>query len=561
MGTGSLIKNLHIKNFILVEELSVNFSSGLTALTGETGSGKSIIITALSLVLGEKTEKKMIRVGETRATITASFSLKKNTEAAVLLRELALDEDEVCILRRVISKNGRSAAFCNAISITIATMQKLGAALMDIHAQHGNTRILDPLYQRGLLDSYGKLENAQRKVKDLYHFWKTTQDALEDLQKQVVDDGKIQLVQYQTEELENARLTPYELENIENEYKLLANSGLVEQNCAEIISILEDDSSELQSLLKGAASRADILVKTLPAAKNLRTLLEQADISLGEALQEAETIAKSINCDPEKLNHLDNRLTELHNLARKHHVPMTELSDKYNSLLDELKHLTSIDGQLAETEENAKNLLKKFLISAEKLSYARQKSAKELNTSISASMRQLDMPHGLFQVKISKYKTDIPRPNGLEQIAFNVTTNPDQPLDNMSKVASGGELSRISLAIQATTAKHMSIPAIVYDEVDSGIGGNTAHTVGQNLLEISNYCQIICITHSPQVAGICDHQILVTKEVLGKRTLTQARILSAKERETEISRMLGAKSTTDSSLAHAKDLLKENRSH
>ena len=558
-----MIKNLQIKNFILIDDLNIDFSSGLTALTGETGSGKSIIINALSAVLGQKIDKKMIRIGEPRATVTASFFVQANSEAATILKDLALDEkdeggENECILRRIISENGRSSAYCNSMAITVSTMQRLGNALTDIHSQHQNTRMLNPQYQRGILDAYGRYTETLRKIRELHQDWKTAQNSLDEMRHELIDDGKIELIQYQIEEFENAEISRDEIEHIENDHRLLANSDTIQQTCAEIISILGDDYSQLPKFLKNLASSADTLPPDLPAARNLRSLLGQANMSLTEAQQEVEYIAKSMASDPERLKYLDSRLSALHDLARKHQVPISELLVKYKSLSDDLESLTTRDVQIALTEEKIRETRASFNQTARKLTSARLKSAKKLSQSISTSMQQLDMPHGKFEVHLNTYEDDTPKPNGLDQITFNVSTNPDLPLDNMSHVVSGGELSRISLAIQANTAKHTAVPTVIYDEVDSGIGGDTANTVGQNLLAISEYCQVICITHSPQVASICDHQILVTKELCGKRTVTKARLLDCNERETEISRMLGAKSITVSSLAHAKDLLKRS---
>lgn len=556
-----MIKNLQIKNFILVDDLNIDFSSGLTALTGETGSGKSIIINALSAVLGQKIDKKMVRIGENRAAVTASFFVQANSEAAAILQELALEEkneggENECILRRVISENGRSSAYCNSMAITIGTMQRLGNALTDIHAQHQNSRMLNPQYQREILDAYGKYTQTLSKTRELYQDWKTTQNSLDEMRRELTDDAKIELIRYQIEEFESADISLEEIENIENDHKLLANSDTIQKTCGEMISILGDDYSELPKLLKNLTSSADTLPPDLPAVKNLRSLLEQVDMSLSEVQQELGYIAKSMESDPERLKYLDNRLSELHNLARKHQVPIPELLVKHQSLCDDLESLTTRDTQIALTEEKIRETRAKFGQTARKLTSARLKSAKKLSQSISTSMQQLDMPHGKFKVHLNTSEDDTPKPNGFDQITFNVSTNPDLPLDNMRKVVSGGELSRISLAIQANTAAHTAVQTVIYDEVDSGIGGDTANTVGQNLLTISKYCQLICITHSPQVASFCDYQILVTKELCGKRTVTKARLLDATEREAEISRMLGAKSITPSSLAHAKDLLK-----
>ena len=558
-----MIKNLQIRNFILVDDLNINFSSGLTAITGETGSGKSIIINALSAVLGQKIDKKMIRIGENRAAVTASFFVQENSEAATILQELALDEkneggENECILRRVISENGRSSAYCNSTAITIGTMQRLGNALTDIYAQHQNTRMLNPQYQRGILDACGKYTQTLSETKELYHDWRTAQNSLDEMRHQLIDDGKIELIRYQIEEFESAEISPEEIENIENDHKLLANSDTIQKTCAEMISILGDDYSQLPKLLKNLSYSAEALPPDLPAVRNLRSLLGQANMSLSEAQQEVEYITKSMVSDPERLKYLDSRLSALHDLARKHQVPISELLVKYKSLSDDLESLTTRDVQIALTEEKIRETRASFNQTARKLTSARLKSAKKLSQNISTSMQQLDMPHGKFKVHLSSHEDDTPKPNGLDQITFNVSTNPDLPLDNISKVVSGGELSRISLAIQANTAKHTAVPTVIYDEVDSSIGGDTANTVGENLLAISKYCQLICITHSPQVASICDHQILVTKELSGKRTVTKARLIDSTEREAEISRMLGAKSMTVSSLAHAKELLKRS---
>jgi DNA repair protein RecN (Recombination protein N) len=555
-----LLTTLNVQNLVVVREIEIEFQPGLTVLTGETGAGKSILIEALSLALGERSDSQLIRQGAERAVVTASFDVELQQPALEFLREHALDHGHDCILRRVLNKDGRSRAFCNASQVTVAMLRELAALLIDIHAQHAGQRLLQREYQRQLLDEYGELQEQRSVVAVAYAAWKQAQDELSALETMDMDRARVDLLRYQVDELVNANLDRDELGNIEDEFKKLANSSANLEQSAVIRQALSDDQGGVLNALDIAIAGARTLARNAPEGLNLIALLEQGGIVVSEALGELDSLESGLSADPERLAQLDRRLTELHNLASKHHVTLTDLGARTSDLEVELASYDQRHLKAAELREELSAARARYDDVATSLSIARTGTAKRMNEDISSRMRELGIPHATFAVGIEKTQPELPLSHGHDRVEFSVSTNPKQSPGALNKVASGGELSRITLAIHAATAQHSGVSVAVYDEVDTGIGGNTANIVGRSLRDVARHSQVICITHSPQVASAGEHHVLVDKQVVDGRSETTLRCLDPEARESEIARMLGAAEDTRSGIAHARDLLATARS-
>jgi DNA repair protein RecN (Recombination protein N) len=539
----------------VIEEANADFGKGLTVITGETGSGKSVFLQALGLALGSKADTQMIRSGEERASISATFNLATGSPALSFLEEHQLDQKNECILRRIINRDARSRAFCNETPITLATLEQLGRLLVDVHAQHAGRKIVDSAAQREQLDAYGKLEEKILTVKSVFQEWKSLSEQLKSIDNSDANEARKELLEYQILELEDANLDLDELSSIESEYKMLAKSDGYIASLKEADVILSGNENTVVESLRTVIRYVKQIASEVPAAANLSCLLEQAEMSTEEAIHELGLLGDSLEQDPKRLTYLDDRLRDLHALSRKHGIELQRLNEKYVSLQNELGSLTS---KSAETQSLAKNIVAcrtKFDAAAKILSLARMKVRTRMSKEITEKLKLLDMPYANFEISIHSMTDSEPHSSGVDQVEFLVSTNPESSLCPLGKIASGGELSRISLAVQSSTAAHSQVPCVIYDEVDTGIGGDTANTVGENLLLVASHCQVICITHSPQVAGAGTSHLLMEKKIINKQSSAQVKAVFGKSRESEISRMLGAKKGTTSSIAHARDLI------
>ncbi|MBT4204989.1 MAG: DNA repair protein RecN [Proteobacteria bacterium] len=539
----------------MIEEANADFGKGLTVITGETGSGKSVFLQALGLALGSKADTQMIRSGEERASISATFNLATGSPALSFLEEHQLDQKNECILRRIINRDARSRAFCNETPITLATLEQLGRLLVDVHAQHAGRKIVDSAAQREQLDAYGKLEEKILTVKSVFQEWKSLSEQLKSIDNSDANEARKELLEYQILELEDANLDLDELSSIESEYKMLAKSDGYIASLKEADVILSGNENTVVESLRTVIRYVKQIASEVPAAANLSCLLEQAEMSTEEAIHELGLLGDSLEQDPKRLTYLDDRLRDLHALSRKHGIELQRLNEKYVSLQNELGSLTS---KSAETQSLAKNIVAcrtKFDAAAKILSLARMKVRTRMSKEITEKLKLLDMPYANFEISIHSMTDSEPHSSGVDQVEFLVSTNPESSLCPLGKIASGGELSRISLAVQSSTAAHSQVPCVIYDEVDTGIGGDTANTVGENLLLVASHCQVICITHSPQVAGAGTSHLLMEKKIINKQSSAQVKAVFGKSRESEISRMLGAKKGTTSSIAHARDLI------
>lgn len=551
-----MLTQLTISNFAIVRELEIDFQRGMTAITGETGAGKSIAIDALTLCLGGRSEAAMVRMNMPRADICARFSLADTPSARAWLEENQLDDSNECLLRRVISADGRSRGFINGTAVPLSQLRDLGQLLIQIHGQHAHQLLLKPEHQRHLLDAYGQQQTLLQEMRAAYRQWHHSVRLLADHRRQVSErEARRELLQYQLKELNEFAPQPGEFEQIDEEYKRQANSSQLLSLSQQILAALADgEDGNALSLLHGARHSLNELVSYDARFAPLLEMLEEAAIQIDEASNELRHYGDSIEMDPARLQQLEQRLSRQITLARKHQVAPETLPHLHQQLLDEQQALDRQQDDEALLEENVRHYHQQALSLAQSLHQQRSAYAQELCSQISARMQELSMPHGRFAIDVT-FTPDALSAEGADRIEFRVTTNPGQPLQPLGKVASGGELSRIALAIQVITAQKMDTPALIFDEVDVGISGPTAAIVGRLLRQLGESTQVMCVTHLPQVAG-CGHQhYFVSKETDGAETETRMQPLNKKARLQELARLLGGSAVTRNTLANARELL------
>lgn len=552
-----MLAHMTISNFAIVKTLQFELKPGMTTITGETGAGKSIAIDALGLCLGDRAEASMVRPNEDKAEISAAFSLANNQAARRWLEDNDLMDGEECILRRVITKEGRSRGFINGSPVPASQQKALGQLLINIHGQHAHQQLMRPDYQQQMLDQYAGHHMLLDKTRGTYQRWRQAHNELKRLtQSREENEAQKQLLQYQVKELDELALGEEEFTEIEEEHKRLSNSGELAVASQTALSALYDgDDGNALQLLQMACQQVCNLGEYDNNLNAIPQMLEEAIIQVQEASQELRSYLDNLDMDPHRLIYLEERLSKIMSMARKHYVMPNELYQKHQDLLKELENLDCSDERLEEMAENVEALRQKCLLAAEKLSKSRQRYAKELDQKISESMHTLSMEHGEFSINITSDPDRMLSPIGYDSISFLVSTNPGQPLQPLGKVASGGELSRISLAIQVITAQKVETPSLIFDEVDVGISGPTAAIVGKMLRTLGESTQVMCVTHLPQVAGCGHQQMFVAKKTSEGQTETNMRPLTEDDRVAELARLLGGSEITERTLANAKELL------
>ncbi|WP_318516280.1 DNA repair protein RecN [Photobacterium leiognathi] len=552
-----MLAHMTISNFAIVKTLQFELKPGMTTITGETGAGKSIAIDALGLCLGDRAEASMVRPNEDKAEISAAFSLANNQAARRWLEDNDLMDGEECILRRVITKEGRSRGFINGSPVPASQQKALGQLLINIHGQHAHQQLMRPDYQQQMLDQYAGHHMLLDKTRGTYQRWRQAYNELKRLtQSREENEAQKQLLQYQVKELDELALGEEEFTEIEEEHKRLSNSGELAVASQTALSALYDgDDGNALQLLQMACQQVCNLGEYDNNLNAIPQMLEEAIIQVQEASQELRSYLDNLDMDPHRLIYLEERLSKIMSMARKHYVMPNELYQKHQDLLKELENLDCSDERLEEMAENVEALRQKCLLAAEKLSKSRQRYAKELDQKISESMHTLSMEHGEFSINITSDPDRMLSPIGYDSINFLVSTNPGQPLQPLGKVASGGELSRISLAIQVITAQKVETPSLIFDEVDVGISGPTAAIVGKMLRTLGESTQVMCVTHLPQVAGCGHQQMFVAKKTSEGQTETNMRPLTEDDRVAELARLLGGSEITERTLANAKELL------
>ncbi|MEE9452343.1 MAG: DNA repair protein RecN [Gammaproteobacteria bacterium] len=548
-----MLIHLHIKNFAIVAELSVEFQSGVTVITGKTGAGKSIIINALALALGKRADSHLIHPEGDRLDISASFDIEHNPAAKEWLNHHEL-EDELCILRRIISRDGRTRCLVNNQAATLRQVRELSALLVDLHGQHEQQSLMQTNKQRKLLDDYANHKNLSEKVAQIYRQWKKANEQLNQLRSANNNEQHKTLLNYQVQELDELALGSNEIEKLEIEHKQLNQAEDIIAACQQALThISAEDSNTILTQLQHASHALQTLQDLNPSLKNALDLLNNAQIHCQEAQHELHHYLDHINTDPQRLNEIEQRLQQIYTIARKHHIQPQILAQQHQTLKKELQGLSQSDEQIERLNQDIANFVETYQIAAKKLSASRRKAAEKLQIKVSEKLHQLEIPQGKFNIDF--HSIDEPKPYGNENVEFMVCTNPGQPLQALAKIASGGELSRISLAIHVLTSQQDTTPTLLFDEVDVGIGGSTAAIVGQMLRQLGEKTQILCITHLPQVAAHGHHHLLVSKHIADKTTQTQTVHLAHKNKIQEIARMLGGIKVTTQTLKHAEELL------
>lgn len=551
-----MLTQLRIRDFAIVEALDLELAEGMTAVTGETGAGKSILVDAIGLLLGDRADSATIRHGAERTDLSAVFELDALPAARAWLTERALDGED-CHLRRVVARNGRSRNYINGVPQPAQALRELGELLVDIHGQHEHQSLVRREAQRQLLDDYAGNQPLATELERCYRRWSQLRRELDELRQASSErDARLDILRYHLRELAALDLAEGEIAELEAEQRRLANASTLLETGQRLLSQLtEGDEGAIADRLNQLSRELAALGRLDARIAPIGELLEAALIPLQEAGGELRGYVQALDLDPEHLNQVEQRLTAAHQLARKHRATAEELPGlraRFETELETLEHsetrLDSLQQALGEAREDYRGR-------ANQLSERRAAAAQALSQRISEALRDLGMPGGRFAIGLERLEK--PAAGGLENVEFQVSANPGQPLRPLAKVASGGELSRISLAIQVITAHAARIPTLIFDEVDSGIGGGVAEVVGRQLRTLGQNRQVLCVTHLPQVAAQAHQQFKVEKQSDGDTTHTQVLPLSDEERVNEIARMLGGLELTANTLAHAREIVEK----
>ena len=556
-----MLQHIHIKDLVIVRSLALELAPGMTALTGETGAGKSILIDALGLALGAKADKGMIRAGCDRAEVTAMFQVNRHTQVQSWLVSRELDAEDECMVRRVLLGNGRSRAFINGSPVTIQLLKALGELLVDIHGQHEHQSLLKPAAQRELLDAYAGNTELLKQVAACYQSWQQSRKQLANLQAKADDRAqRLDYLRFQLDELALLNLAEDEFDQLEREQNRLAHAEQLAADSMALNQLLYEADGAVQPSLAKAVAMVDELIKLDPGLEEAGEMLDSARIQVEEAASLLRQYADSVELDPQKLQSVDNRLESILQMARKHRVAVEQLPAHWAQLQQEAAELETADQTLGALAEDVAQNTAAYAKAAEKLSARRREAAGKLAKTVTDSMQELGLKGGVFAVDLHSGEPDQGSSHGIDQCSFQVSANPGQPKAALAKVASGGELSRISLAIQVATADCGIVPTLIFDEVDVGIGGAIAEIVGKLLRQVGKEKQVLCVTHLPQVASQAHQQLLVKKSSDGKTTQTSISTLDGQARIHEIARMLGGQTITEHTLAHAREMISQARS-
>ncbi len=556
-----MLQTISLRDFVIVDQLELDFASGFTVLTGETGAGKSILLDALGLVLGERADSSQIREGSNRAEISALFRIESELVPSfgqwLDAQGFPLEDDgQSLLLKRTVETNGRSRAFINGSVATLVQLREAGDQLVDIHGQHAHQLLLKGGAQRELLDRHAGLLPLATEVAQAFKILSDSRRRLEQAENAGQDvERERERLEWQLEEL--TELSPQEGEwvSIQSEHARLANGAKLIGGCQEAIEVLSDADNSLESSLSKVCTNVGALAEHDPALAEINQALESASIQLDEAIHGLNRYLQKIDLDPTRLAQIEERMQALHSTARKYRAEVNELPGLLQTTAERLEALTAsqnieaLSAQVAQEESAYQKI-------AKQLSQKRQKAASDLGKLVTDAMQDLSMAGGRLEIALAPLNEG--GSHGLEQIEFLVAGHAGSTPRSLAKVASGGELARISLAISVITSKASFTPTLIFDEVDAGIGGAVAETVGKLLHQLGQSHQILCVTHLPQVAAQGNHHLKVSKSQTGEKTVSQVRILGRPERVEEVARMLGGTTITDTTRRHARELLEQN---
>ncbi|MFK5949094.1 MAG: DNA repair protein RecN [Methylococcales bacterium] len=554
-----MLLNLNIIDLAIVKSLDLDLKKGMSVLTGETGAGKSILLTALGLALGDRADSGYVRPGSKRAEINLDFDLSDAPLAKKWLQDNDLDDEQHCFIRRVVNQDGGSKAYINNRPSTLSSLKKLSGLLVEIHGQHAHLILLDPEQQRLLLDIFANNKKLVDDLKQAFNAWKTTSNELNTLIKASSDQvEREELIRYQLEELQQLELDSYDYLALSEEHNTLAHLGqILTEGQTQLDILYENDQQSVNQLLNHSINAFTELAQFSPELSEINEMLSGAQIQVEEASHQLRGFLERQEVNPQRLNWLENQIGIIQDLSRKHQTTPEQIPELALELEKELNNISHSSERIEELTLSTQDLLSKYQQLSLKLSENRRKNAQKLEKSISAMIKELGMPQGDFLVELNHQADETPKAIGNDKIEFLISANPGLPAKPLAKVASGGELSRISLAIQVTTSTDKTTPTMIFDEVDSGIGGGIAEIVGKKLRSLSNNRQVLCVTHLPQVASQA-HQHLFVKKQQSETTSSTVNHLNAKERIEEVARMLGGVNITKQTLAHAKEMLGNN---
>jgi DNA repair protein RecN (Recombination protein N) len=556
-----MLTHLTLKDFAVVSAAELAFGAGMTVVSGETGAGKSLLVDALLWLTGARADAGIVRHGSERAELNAEFDLHDAVEAAAWLREAELDDDGLCQLRRVIRADGGSRAWINGRPATLSQLSELGGLLLEIHGQQEHQALLERSHQLTLLDAFGQHDEILTAVRELATQWSAVGKQIAELSRTGDVDDRIGYLEHQLGELGRESLAPADIDELISAHRRQSHAASLLQGCDLVLTQLSgDDGFSLYRTLRQTLTELSKLVEHEPRLAEVIQSLESAEIQIDEANSSIERIRDDLDTDPQRLQELENRLARLHDLARKHRVALNELGARRDALAEELETLRGSGDKLRALNDEQEKLATNWRLATENLSGSRATAAKKLGASVSALMGELGMAGGIFVVSLEPVDSAKPSPLGSERVDYLVSANPGQPPRPLRKTASGGELARISLAIEVAALGLDAVPTMIFDEVDSGIGGAVAEVVGRKLRALGEQRQVMCVTHLPQVAAQGHHHFQVSKAVNGSGTHSAVSTLDEKARIEELARMLGGVEITRETRANAKQMLTKAQS-
>ncbi len=550
-----MLRQLVINDLAVIDNLNIDFNSGMTVLTGETGAGKSILLDALGLILGNRADTNIIRGGSDKTDITAIFSITNNSNVIDRLVEMEVDSDDELFIRRTISKDGRSRAYLNNTPVPVQTLREIGEYLIDIHGQHAHQSLSKPKIQRELLDEFGQYDSLLKNVANIHQEWKQVNEQLHHFKTDGEDfEARLTLLKYQIEELEQLDIGESEYAELSDEHKRQAHSQRLLESCKKILSDLSESEAAIEDRLAHHQKEINELCTFDNSLENISNLIDNATIQIEEASHELKRYVDRFDTDDDQLNIIENRLDKFHEFARKHKIKPEALPEHLNLLITQLNQLEGGQEQHELLQQKKVDLIDQYFKLAKKLTKERSNAAVKISEAVTEKMHELAIG-GKFNIDIEKIEDEMPHQFGMDKISFLVSTNQGQPLRPITKVASGGELSRLSLAIQIIGSKDNGVPTMIFDEVDAGISGGIAEIVGKLLHRLAEHRQIFCVTHLAQVASCGHHHLRVIKESKEGETFTQVTALDKQQRIDEVARLLAGKEITNESRANATQML------
>ena len=553
-----MLQSLRVRDFAIIDDLELAFQPGFTVISGETGAGKSILVDALGIIFGQRADNKLVRTGAERAELNAGFDLSQAPAARHWIQQQALDADDECLLRRTLNAAGGSRAWINGTPVTVQQLQSFAEHMIDIHGQHEQQRLLDPLACLALVDSAGVDDTLRREVSTLASRHHSVQQQLQTLQTEHGNSSNEarQLLRYQLDELDAAADSIARLDELYQRQQQLAHAEQLQHALATAQQYLDSDDSGVLDMLRKCSSELDNASSYHSGLSEITTMLEEASINVRESISSLQQQLDQVELDPASLQQVEAELTRLHDLARKHRIEPGQLAEHHQRLQQQWQSGADAEQQQAELTQELESIRKQYDQAATALYQARTEVAQATSEKVEQLLHELALSAAKLHIEVSHNADKAPAANGRDRVEILFSANPGQAPRPLAKVASGGELSRIGLALMVATQQQEGLPAMIFDEVDAGIGGATASTVGAMLATLAQGRQAFCVTHMAQVAAYADHHILVSKSSTDQATRTHHAYLQGDQRSEELARMLSGKISA-SSLQHAREMLQE----